>query len=283
MRRLRRLLPTAVLLVVFWIGLLGLLEARSDPVVRRATIAIDRLPHGTPPLRLVLVSDIHVGNPAMPVRRLERIVDQINAQHADAVLIAGDLVNGDSPRSKLFKPDLFVAPLSRLRAPLGVYASMGNHDEETRPEVVKAALRRAGVKVLEDSSVRLGPFALIGASFKPRRRKGEFPMFPAARKLGGVPVVMTHIPPDPRFIAVDVPLVLAGHTHCGQIVLGKWDNSFNLMQWQPRFDPQFRCGFAHARNYTILVTGGVGASSVLPIRIGAPPDFWVITLTGRRN
>jgi predicted MPP superfamily phosphohydrolase len=283
MRRLLRLLPAAGLLVVFWIGLLGLLEARSDPVVRRATIAIDRLPHGTPPLRLVLVSDIHVGNPAMPVRRLERIVDQINAEHADAVLIAGDLVNGDTPGSKLFKPDLFVAPLSRLRAPLGVYASMGNHDEETRPEAVKAALRRAGVRVLDDSMVRLGPIALVGTTFEHQPLRGELPVFSAARRSGGVPVIMSHVPPWPGVIPRDVPLVLSGHTHCGQIVLGNWDNSFNPMQWEPRFDPKFRCGFAHVRRYTILVTGGVGASSVLPIRIGAPPDFWVITLTGRRN
>jgi uncharacterized protein len=276
-----RRLGAALGLVVFFTLIHGFLEARSDPVVRRATIAIDRLPHDTPPLRLALVSDIHVGNLATPVGRLNRIVDLINAQHPDAVLLDGDMVNGDGPDSPEAMPQVLTAPLSRLKAPLGVYFSMGNHDQATRPDLVAQALTRAGVQVLNEQAVRLGSIALFGTTFRHIHRDGYLPVMAQTRRLGGVPVMMTHVPPWPAIVPKDVPLVLSGHTHCGQIVIGPWDNSFDpLHRGHPRFDERFRCGFAHALGYTILVTGGVGASSELPARINVPPDFWMVTLVG---
>jgi uncharacterized protein len=281
------LLPVLLALGLFWTGLYGLLEARSDPVVRRATITVERLPASTPPLRLALVSDIHVGNAAMTVGRLERIVDMVNAQHADAVLLAGDFVNGYAPNGPEFAPDLLVAPLSRLRAPLGVFASLGNHDTGTDPQRVTATLNRAGIRVLDDDAVRLGPIALLGTTFVNKPLHDELPAMKAVRAMGGVPVMMTHVPPFPGIVPNDVPLLLSGHTHCGQILFRLGTHTFEPTQTPQRFDPAFRCGLAHAhtygRTYTILISAGVGASSDLPIRIGAPPDFWVVTLTGRRT
>jgi predicted MPP superfamily phosphohydrolase len=103
-----------------------------------------------------------------------------------------------------------------------------------------------------------------------------------ARRIGGVPVIMIHAPPWPGLVPQSVPLVLAGHTHCGQIVFPGWDNSFDLLHWAPRYDPRFRCGVTHVSHYTAIVTGGVGAATMTPLRINAPPDFWIITITGPR-
>eukprot|EP01037_Dinobryon_pediforme_P007752 gene7752-7817_t len=279
--RLWRLLLWIVLAIPLLIAataLWGLIIARSTPVVRAVTFTLAGMPQGARPLRLALVSDIHVGNWAMPVDRLNRIVDQINAERPDAVLIAGDLVNGEIPGSDQFHPDLFIGPLSRLRAPLGVFASMGNHDDSTDPALVKAALRRAGVHVLSGSAVRLGPIALIGMDYAHETRRQFAPALARARKLGGVPVLITHAPPSPGAVPPNVPLVLAGHTHCGQIVLGPWDNSWDPLQHEQRFDPKFRCGIARARRYAIVVTAGLGAASAIPLRINAPSDIWMITL-----
>lgn len=271
-----------VALVLFMLVVRGLIEARQDPVVRRATIVLRALPKGTPPLRLALASDIHVGNLAMPVNRLDRIVDQINAQHADAILLAGDFVNGFNAHSRDFHPEEIVAPLSRLNAPLGKFAVMGNHDAETVPERVQAALARAGVTVLTNRATRLGGIALIGLDDVSLERGDLGKGLESAQALGGVPVVMTHSPQGVESMPSAIPLVLAGHTHCGQIRIGWWTNSFDVAHWRYRFVPRMTCGLVHDAVRDVVVTGGLGAATMPPLRLNAPPDFWIITLVPAR-
>lgn len=281
---MRRLIALAVLLALALFIVVGLREARSDPIVRRATFTTRLMPPGTPPLRVALVSDIHVSNLAMPVSRLERIVDQINAQQPDLVLIAGDLVNGTRLTSRDFHPWSIVAPLSRLRARLGVVAVLGNHDEDTSPRLVATALRSAGVTVLHRQALRVGPITLIAADYYGGMRPDRLgPTVDEARHLGGVPVLFTHAPPYRETVPRSIPLVLAGHTHCGQIVLPGWDNSFDILHWALRWDPQFRCGLVNTPFYTAIITGGVGAATLVPLRINAPPDFWMITIAPAIN
>lgn len=279
---LRRLVVATVVLGVLaaMVGGYGLIEARSDPLVRTATLSMKRFPAHTPPLRLALVSDIHVGNLAMPTWRLNRIVDQINALKPDVVVITGDFVNGDTPGSTKFHPGMIEQPLARLRAPLGVYGTLGNHDLDTNPQLVELALQHAHVRLLSDEVARVGPIALIGVDFGDTGRHELARGLDRAHELGGVPVLATHAPPKPWHVPLGIPLVLAGHTHCGQIVLPGWDNSWDMTHHEQRFDPQFRCGIIPTGSVTMVVTGGVGAASGVPFRIGAPSDIWLLTLKG---
>lgn len=66
-------------------------------------------------------------------------------------------------------------------------------------------------------------------------------------------------------------LLLAGHTHCGQIVLPLYGPVAQVAA------PRYRCGIVHERGNMIVVTAGLGTSTV-PLRFGAPPDLWVLTL-----
>src|SRR5688500_1848177 len=68
-------------------------DTLSEPTVLRATVTLPQRPAGTPPIRLALLSDIHVAGPDMPPERRARIVAQVNALKPDLVLIAGDLVS----------------------------------------------------------------------------------------------------------------------------------------------------------------------------------------------
>lgn len=284
---LRRLALAIAILPVLLAGvvLYGFIEALSDPEVRTATLRIRGIPADAKPLRLALVSDIHAGNIAMPQWRLNRIVDRINALKPDAVVIAGDFVNGERPDSKRFHPGLLEAPLARLRAPLGVYATLGNHDLATNPQLVELALQHAHVTVLSDSSARVGPIALFGADYGKAGRKDLARLLRRTLPLGGVPVLVTHAPINPWHVPEGVPLMLAGHTHCGQIVVPGFDNSWDPVHREKRFDPQFRCGLiawsGYRLNFDLVVTGGVGAASDVPLRIGAPSDIWLLTLTRR--
>lgn len=271
------------MLTLGFVIVFGLLEARSDPIIRRATIVMRGMPADTPPLRVALVSDIHIGNLATSVARLDRIVAQINAQHPDAVLIAGDLVNGVTARSADFHPELLAAPLSRLRAPRGVFAVLGNHDNDTSPAMVDAALHRAGITVLHNQVMRLGPIALIGADMNTPLVATLPPLIAQARAMGGLRVLMLHPPPFKGHVPSDIPVILAGHSHCGQIVLpGVFDNSYDYQHHDWRYPPETRCGLVHFDRHLEIVTAGVGAATAVPLRINAPPDFWMITFVGQR-
>jgi predicted MPP superfamily phosphohydrolase len=278
MRPLRRILAAGVLLALTGLVVIGWREARSDPVVRQAIFTTARLPHDTPPLRVVLISDVHVGNWAMPASRLQRIVDQINALHPDAVLIAGDLVNGYSPHNRDFRPWDMVVPLSHLKSRLGTFAMLGNHDTATAPATVVAALHRAGVTVLRNQATRVGPIALIGVEMDRMDSWDMAPLMDEARGMGGLPVIMTHAPPGSAQVPRAVPLVLAGHTHCGQVVFPGFDNSFDYLHWEQRYESRFRCGLVQTPDYTIVVTAGLGAATIPPLRLNAPPDLWLITI-----
>lgn len=281
MPALRPLLLSALLAAVCAVCLGGLWSARSDPVVRHGQIAMVGADPAAPPLRVALVSDIHLGNLAMPVWRLDRVVDAINAQHPDLVLLAGDFVNGRGPASRDFHVWPLVAPLSRLRAPLGVHAVLGNHDAFGSQRYVEIALRQAGVNLLRDRALRVGPIALIGMDHADSKAARIAPVLASARALGGFPVLVTHGPPFPGEIQTDIPLILAGHTHCGQIVLPGWDNAYDPINRSWRYAPWLRCGFGHLGDQVVVVTAGVGAATIPPIRIGAPPDFWILTLVGK--
>ncbi len=73
---------------------IGLVESRARPIERQATIPMSGWPAGATPVRIALLSDIHLGNRAMDPARLRSIVGQVNAARPDLVLIAGDFVGG---------------------------------------------------------------------------------------------------------------------------------------------------------------------------------------------
>jgi len=269
-----------VILALAFIVVGGLLSARSVPLVRNATIVMRGMSANTAPLRVALVSDIHVGNFATSVARLDRIVAQINALHPDAILIAGDLVNGVRKTSKDYHPEMLAGPLSHLHAPLGVFAVLGNHDDDTSPAQVDAALHRAGVIVLHDQVVRLGPIALIGEDMEEKPWRVLPGLVARARQVGGMPVLMLHPPPFQGVIPPAIPVILAGHSHCGQIIFPGFDNSYDYYHHQFRYPPETRCGMVRYDSHLEIVTAGTGAATEVPLRINAPPDFWMITFVG---
>lgn len=254
-------------------------EARSDPVVHRMTVRLPRWPAGVAAVRVALLSDIHIGSPATTPARLEHVVAQVNALHPDLVVIAGDFVAGhDRDAGRRYAP-MLRRPLANLRAPLGVVAVLGNHDHWTDASAVRRALASAGVTVLANEAVERGPLAVIGVDdgFTGHADIGR--SITAAQALRGVRIVVTH-PPD---TAASLPrgtvaLVMAGHTHCGQVVLPLIGpvviNSPKL--GRALYDPRWRCGAVVDGNRVVVVTGGIGAS--LPLRLGAPPDLWLLTL-----
>jgi hypothetical protein len=266
-----RFLLAAALLGV---ALLGWAYSRAvaDPVVRRAELRLRGLPDGEV-YRLVLISDVHIAGPDMPPRRLARIVDQINALRPDIVLIAGDLVSDKRVATRLYSMAEAVAPLAGLRARLGTFAVLGNHDHWRNAAEARAAFRGAGIRLLDNDAVQAGPFA-VGGLDDAFTGQDDLPRTLARiRSLEGVPLLLSHSPDPFPDVPSDVPLMLAGHTHCGQIRLPL----VGALSTMSEHGQRYACGRIDEAGKTLIVGAGLG-TSLLPLRLGAVPDMWLITI-----
>jgi hypothetical protein len=261
-------------LAVIAVSAVGYRNATAAPLVRVLKIRVDNYPPGAPPVRIVLFSDVHVHGPDMPPSRVERIVDQINGLHPDIDVAAGDFV-GDNWFGAEYSVEEAIAPLKNLKTKLGVYAVLGNNDYEAGAPKVISALHGAGVHVLLNEAVKVGPIALGGldgrlyysrAALNVQRQK----TYDAMDSTPGVKLLVAHR--SDEFVAApqSTVLVLAGHTHCGQIVLPLFGALFTGSD----YGRKYACGIVREASKILVVTAGLGTSHV-PFRIGAPPDIWL--------
>lgn len=250
-------------------------EATAEPVVRRASVDLADWPAGQPPVTLLLVSDIHVAGPDMPPERLRRIVGQINALGPDLVLIAGDLVSDKMVATRRYSPVEAIAPLSGLRPRIGSYAVLGNHDHWRDGPAMRGSLEAAGIKVLDNEAVAAGPL-VIGGLDDDFTDHADIPKtFDAMRRLSGARILLSHSPDPFLHLPAGPMLMLAGHTHCGQIALP----FIGPLATASEHGRRYACGIVNEGGKTLIVGAGLG-TSMLPLRIGAVPDMWLIRLSG---
>jgi uncharacterized protein len=245
-------------------------DTTVDPVVRRATIAMPAYPADAPPLTIALISDIHVSGPDMPPVRLAAIVEQVNALRPDIVLIAGDLVSDKRLATRHYSTAQAVAPLARLAPAIATVVVPGNHDHWRDVGAVRRELANVGAVVLANEVRRFGPL-VIGGLDDDYTGHADLPAtLTAMDQLGGAQVLLSHSP-DP-FPDVRRPLLmLAGHTHCGQLRY-PWGGSPATMS---RYGDRYACGMVR-EDGKVLVTGAGLGTSVLPFRLFARPEIWLI-------
>ena len=249
-------------------------------------------PHGLS-LKVAALADIHVSAPYMPLSRVEEIVAATNALAPDLIVLLGDYVAGHRLTTRPIGVAELAPKLAGLKAPLGVYAILGNHDwwddraaQRLRrgPTVAARALHRAGIPVLENEAVRLtkgnGAFWLLGlgdqiAFNRGRGRYEGVDDLPGtlARVTDDAPVILLAHEPD---IFPEVPdrvgLTLSGHTHGGQVRL------FGYSPIVPSsYGNRFAYGHVVEDERHLIVSGGLG-TSVLPVRLGVPPEIVLVEL-----
>lgn len=278
MKRALRLLAwllLALALLAAAILTIGHRNARADPVFRHASITLPDWPAAAPPVTIALASDVHLGSSAMDDARLARVLGLIDAARPDLALFAGDFIAGHDPATAIAQSPGLARAFARLRPRLGTIAVLGNHDHWTDPRRVTAALEKAGVTVLENRAVARGPLAIggVGDAFTGHDRVAATAA--QMRALPGAKLIVTHSPDIAPSLPPDVALLLAGHTHCGQIVLPL----YGPPTIPSRYGERYRCGAIREKPLTTIVTAGLG-TSVLPLRYGAAPDVWLITLHG---
>jgi predicted MPP superfamily phosphohydrolase len=152
---------------------------------------------------------------------------------------------------------------------------LGNHDHWRDEAEVGEALKRIGVRVLDNDAARAGPLAIGGLDDAFTGKDDVRATVRKMKAVGGVPVLLSHSPDPFATLSADVPLMLAGHTHCGQIHLPL----IGPLATESAYGERYACGLMRENDRTLVVSAGLG-TSVLPLRIGAAPDMWQITLTG---
>jgi hypothetical protein len=278
----RKVLISAFLAAGALIGLvligIGYRNATAVPLIRRLVLTAPNYPAGATPIRIVLFSDVHVHGPDMPPSRLARIVDQINALRPDIVIAAGDFL-GNNYVGRHYSVDTAIAPLRGLEPKLGAIAVLGNNDYKPGARAVVRALEGARFQVLEDGATTLGPIAFGGldgaihhsGEWKRLRKK----TYSAIERSPGLEVLIAHRSDEFVLAPASIGLVLGGHTHCGQIVLPV----VGALATGSDYGSKYLCGVIREKSRLLVVTAGLGTSNI-PIRFGAPPDMWLITIGG---
>jgi hypothetical protein len=253
-------------------------DTMRDAVIERTTVAMRGLPEGSPPVRVALISDIHVAGPDMPPERLERIVAQVNALHPDIVLIAGDLVSDKRTATHVYTPEEIVAPLGKLQAPLGVVTVPGNHDHWFDMPGLAAELQRHGIALLANEARQAGPLVIGGLDDDYTGRADVRATLSAMDSLEGARIVLSHSPDPFPGLPNSVPLMLAGHTHCGQIAYPWGGAPAHLSDYGDRYG----CGRVDEFGKVLVVGAGLG-TSLIPLRLFTQPTIWLIELQPTQN
>jgi len=168
--------------IVWGLGIRAFLWEPETLVVRRVEVV--SMSWRGPPLRIGVISDIHMGAPHMSVGRLNGIVRQMNSERPDIVVLLGDFAGRSEPAALRSKSDQSLVlsglpPLGKLEAPLGVYAVLGNHDWWFDGEAIERGLRIQRIRVLENTRVHVqrpdGAFWVAGlADYDSKRTKPSY-------------------------------------------------------------------------------------------------------------
>ncbi len=247
--------------------------------VRSLAVRMPRLPHPFHGLRVVQLSDLHVG-PHTSRRFLAQIVEQVRRARPDLIVLTGDQID-DFP-SDVYR---FNHAFAELQAPLGIYVVAGNHDLYANWPAVHQGLAEGGFDVLVNQAVPLerdGQRLWIAGTGDPAAGSslGAKPGSPAPdidRTLAGIPpgepvLALAHNPALwPALAHRGVDLTLSGHTHYGQLALP----SRNWSMASPFL--KLAMGWHQQGDALLYINPGTNYWGI-PFRIGTPPEVTVLTL-----
>ncbi len=247
----------------------GVAYERHHIGVTEATLPVSRLPAAFDGMRIGFLTDIHHSS-LVPAQDVVRAVELVNGARPDLIVLGGDYVT--------FGDRAFVGPVAELLAPLhapqGVFAILGNHDDDRD---MPAALARQHIQVLRDARTRLelrgDRLDLAGVRFWTRRPADVARVL---RRAQDPVLLLAH---DPRRLneaaELQIPAVLSGHTHGGQVVMP------GVGALAGRRFPVL-AGLARKDDTSLFVSRGLGTVYV-PVRINCPPEVAIVTLTRRSS
>ena len=265
----RKSVPVTLLLIAAVVGY-SFFEAWD---VRRAdlTLATSKLPEGVGRLRLVHVTDVHLGG-VYTLGRLERVMKIVAEAEPDILVLTGDLVDGDM-RFREREANLLAAATRSAR--YGAFAVTGNHEFYADIDQALSFMNRAGLTVLRDSRADAAGIAIVGLDDPTKYGWGlshveklpEGLVLPADRFV----LLLKHRPQVIEGTVGKFDLQLSGHTHGGQI----WP--FNHVVRWVNGHTQHLSFRGDNEESAVYVSNGAGFWGP-PLRFLVPPEVTVIDL-----
>lgn len=241
-----------------------------------------RLPKEFHGFRVAQLSDIHIG-PFMTSSDVRHVVDMTNALKPDLIVLTGDYVTWDPDTQQAA-----VDSLSGLKAPFGIYGSLGNHEVMTHTqESITKLFAQRGTRILryERAPIQVGKESLnlIGVDYETHHRRGYRIAHPPRQYLEGVAqlmmpdqvnILLSHNPNTfDRAAELGIDLSLSGHTHGGQITLNFISPDLSIA----RLMTPYVQGHFQKPGGQLYVNRGIGTIAV-PIRFDAPPEITLFEL-----
>ena len=264
-----------LLLILF--GLVwGLFIEPNRLVIHEQSIQIENWPKELGGLRIALIADLHTGGWFVDENKLRLIVDRTNQLNPDLVVLLGDYMSSNTWHGRRVEPEITAGVLKDLRAPLGVYAVLGNHDWWYNGNKVRRAFEQNGIPVLEDEVAEIKwrdkSFWLVGLAdlwTRPQHIDETIAKAPP----GSTMIALTHNPDIFPRLPPSVPLLLAAHTHGGQVNIPLLGTPIV----PSRFGSKYTAGHVFEGGHHMFVTTGIG-TSIIPVRFRVPPEIVILTL-----
>jgi predicted MPP superfamily phosphohydrolase len=266
-------------------------------VINEQTLLINSWDPALDGFKIVAIGDIHGGSNAVDEEKLRTIVRTANSQYADLIVLLGDYVahgGGLAPTEvKQIKMPVatIVENLAGLKAKYGVVAVTGNHDDWYDHDEVSKALRSIGFTVLDDqiATLDVAGHKIRVLGLMDQLHVGTWAVYSARIKqvisddAGSGPIIVLEHSPDvlpiitgDLLISPDMKLMLAAHTHGGQV----WLPVIGTPIVPSSYGQKYSYGHVQENGVDMFVTSGVG-TSILPFRFMMPPEIAVLTLRGK--
>ena len=269
-------------------------------VVNQQTIKIKNWNSAFDGLKIVMIGDVHGGSNNVTEQKLRDIVAKSNEQDADLVVLLGDYVAEayDPVRPPLdgelkMPLETVMSGLAGIKAKYGVFAVLGNHDGWYGDDRVAAALTRVGYKVLQNEVAVIEKdghkLRILGLKDHLKIKSWEGFSNDAKQALAdngqtGDVIVLEHSPDilpiitGDLSISPDMKLILAAHTHGGQV----WLPVLGTPIVPSSYGQRYSYGHVKENNVDMFVTSGIG-TSVLPVRFMMPPEIVVLTIRSEQD
>lgn len=225
-------------------------------------------------LRIAALSDLHLADDPSSLNRMATVLEAVDASQPDVIFLLGDYTAHPSEIGNLRFHRAAVAELLATLKSAPVFAVLGNYESWDDRQAWGRELTQHGVRVLENEVeiLQIAGRSLcvrgIGDAFTHNHRETQFP--PSCQGAGLL--TLTHDPYAAFDLALE-GLVLAGHTHCGQVSLPMFGPL-----WVPSQAPRAAtCGEYREGALTLWVSAGLG-TSLVPIRFWAPASWDLLTL-----
>ena len=274
--------------VPFAAVLYGVTKGRRNFNLARVPVRSEKLPEAFSGLRIVQISDMHLGSYGRDLSIVRNGVDLIMAEQPDLILFTGDMVNDFAEEA-----EPFIAELARLQAPLGKFSILGNHDYSDYPKWDRPELKARNLEKLKRIHAEMG-FRLMLDEHLPLERNGErigllgvqnwghrFQQYGDLQKtIRGTEafpyrILMSHDPThwEHQVQGTGIDLTLSGHTHGAQLGVKLGSTTYSPAQWVYKH----WAGLYAEGEQQLYVNRGFGFIG-FPGRVGMPPEITVLEL-----